>query len=1200
MVVLELVTGGAGFEACLGASAPQRIARATDLALALENLRMVQDRMTNLVASDPTEAAGSASGESILGEALRMGVPVAAVLGQLTGWSDRHPDPVLKLALTKAARPGEDWKSLLTRDPLPEGFYEWLGERFLHRAPSTELQCIADAALSAVYTSSIDPGLLNLFSTGGRQPEAVLSGDPPPPILRSRRRVPVYYLFGRASAGIAEFVPPGTNQSLSQRRLRHASAMLKTLNETATALGLVVVDGYDPSRDWLRAEDLLAVLGGAPTGGVLWCGREPEFSGDDAETYNSLVSEGVVVRDGRSLARLLATLRASGQDIEQERWDEPGIISFSDGKQLITTARLRLSTQATAAIVDDGWLGFLPPLTDDAGRSAFAAFHSVPASPLGLIEGLRRGFAITREFEEQLSKRVNRAIAQHHQEMGAIILHGQSGVGKSIALGRLALAIRENRSAAVLFAYNRLPQATDVADFLAEVDKMGGVTVLIADSTSFYQRYDDLLQAFRSRGHRVVVVGSSYRLDSLPQLARDRFSEAHAELSQSEAEALVQLSQRFGAVDRSRFAKLVTEPHALARFFWELPSSRTRLSEGLGREARTTVAALRARGTSKRRVEAIGGLGLALIRAGYEAPTTPLIPETEGEELGNTSLAERVIDYVMAVSRLYRWVPVNLLLRAVLSEGLAGTSNDIELIRELFEGLDIFRWRFADDQGEELLVGARLQIEAELICNRRLGGSAGEAQRVVELFRSAVRAGAEGNEETKFLVEVAYALGPDGPFGERYRDSYALIARALTELRRRHGVLNARLMLQESTLRRHYVRTHSLDHDEKATLLDEARAAVDEALQAIERSSQRRLYASRRTRDNLWVERAATYGFLATDSAQHGADNREIWSSYKAARDAVRIATGRVDTYFPLDIGLWLPADVLRDARSLGPSEKLELEADIRSTLDEIDPEALDPAQFEMFQRQRFRVGAVLGDAPLAEEAFAALAAAGSAAGYYLRARAFAPKRPETGEVVTPEAQKAARRAVKYLQSVYDKIAADFRCLTLLLWCEWVSTTGRWLFRGQRQPLPFRAEDRLRIRNILLDLLVSAPNEVQARYRYLDAVLNWLTTDEAGARQAFRALAAETEYVERARVVARNTITDENGQPVLFNGIVERQLADRRWSVFVEQMSRRVDFVESERGNANIAVGRTLRGFAISFNYLGPIADLYAGRISRS
>ena len=564
------------------------------------------------------------------------------------------------------------------------------------------------------------------------------------------------------------------------------------------------------------------------------------------------------------------------------------------------------------------------------------------------------------------------------------------------------------------------------------------------------------------------------------------------------------LSQRFSAGERSRFAAVATRSHALARFFWALPSSRTRLSEGLGKEARTVETTIRTRGASKRPVQDIGSFGLALIEAGFDHPTAPLIAEGEVSGPAPDSTAGRVIDYVMAASRVYKWVPVNLLLRAVLSAGIGGsTGSNIELVRELFEGQDIFRWRFSDEEGEELLIGARLQIEAELICNLRLGGPGGEAARLIELIGSAVRAGPEDNEETRFLIDLVYALGPDGPFKERYRDSYAAIARALSDLRQRSGVLSARLMLQEATLRRHHVRTHSLDADQKAALLDEARAVIDEALRALEQSSGRRLYASKRTRDNLWVERAATYGFLATDSARRGSSPQEIWSSYKAAREAVRAATGRVDTYFPLDIGLWLPADILRVAKDLGSGERLELEADIRSTLDLIDLEFLDPTQAELFQKQRFRVGEVLADAPLSAEAFAALAGTGSTVGYYLRARARAPTKPARGDLASPEERTAARSAANYLWSVYEHISADTRCLVLLLSCEWVAITGRWLFRGQRQPLPSRTEDRSKLRHILLDLLSSAPNEVQARYRYLDAVLNWLTTDEVGARESF-------------------------------------------------------------------------------------------------
>lgn len=1156
--------------------------------------------MTNsdeMILEDPP----SMEGEAILAHALHTRVPIVAILGQKIGWRGENIDLILQRALSKLLKTGDSWKSLLSRDALPQSFYEWLGERFLNGAPSQELLTIADSALSAVYTSSIDPRLLNIFTTGGRQPEAVLVGDPPPPMLRSRRRLPVYYLFGRAGAGIGDFVPPSSSQMLSQRRLRHASAMLKTINETATPLGLIVVDGYRPTKDWLRGEDLLAVLGSAPVRGVLWCGQDPIFADDDADTYEALINDGVIIRDQRSLGEIFATLRVGSDTNWQDIWDEPGVVSLSDDKKLITTPGLRLSTQASATIIDDSWTGYLQPMSSDAERFAFAAFHAVPAGPLGLIDGLRRGFAIGRNFEGQLRKRVGRAVAQHHEERGAIVLHGQSGVGKTIALGRLALSIRSTRSAAVLFSYNKFLQAADVIDFLVEVEKIGGVTVLIIDAMASYQRYDDLLQAFRSRGHRVVIVASSYKIGPKLQIDRGRFIEAPTDLTKVEREDLITLSQQYGAGERSRFAAVANQPHALARFFWELPTSRTRLSEGLSKEARMVEATIGARGASKRPIKTLGNLGVALIGAGYNQPAAPLIADVENTEPGIDTSAGRVIDYVMATSRLYKWIPVNLLLRAVLSDGIVGDStNSIELVREIFGGQDLFRWRFADEKGEELLVGARLQIEAELICNRRLGGPEGEATRLIQLIKSAVRAGSDNNEETRFLTDLVYALGPDGPFKDRYKASYAAIARALTDLRLQNGVLNARLMLQEATLRRHHVRTHSLDPDQKAILLDEARAVIDEALQALDRSSGRRMYASRRTKDNLWVERAATYGYLATDSARRGASLTEVWSSYKAAREAVRMATGRVDTYFPLDFSLWLPADILREAGHLvGSTERLELEADIRSTLDQIDIEFLDPTQIELFQRQRLRVAEVLDDAPLTEEAFAALMAAGSAAGYYLRARALAPKRPETGEIASIDDQSAARRTADYLWGLYDFISNDTRCLTLLLSCEWVSITSRWIFRGQRQPLPFRAEDRNRLRTISFSLLSSAPNEVQARYRYLDAVLNWLTNDETGARESFRVLASETEYVERGRVINRHVITDETGQPIIFSGIVNKKIADGRWSLFVEKLARSIDFVEPESVKFEIAVGRTIHQFAVAFNYLGPIADLHLGRSRR-
>lgn len=1119
--------------------------------------------------------------------------PVVAVLGQQAGWTERN-DPVLTNALARLNRTGTHWRDILSVEPVPPHFYEWLSERFQRRLPSKDLETIASAPFSAVFTSSLDPGLANLMASDGREPDLVLLGTPQPRVLRSLRRPPVYYLFGRAGAAVAEMLPPISSQAVAQRRIRHATAMLRNVDETATVLGLIVVEGIDPQTDWLRTEDLIAVLSNAPQGSVLWCGEEPSFAGDDAAAYKHLTDSGIIVRDSRNLAKLVAEAKLGLLNVEPETWGEPELVTLSEGKQLAISSRVRLITQASATIIDDSWTGFLAPITGDGLKLAFHNFHGLLGGSRVVFDGVRRGFSVERDFEKQLWERVSKALSQHHVETAAIVLHGQSGVGKSIALARAALKARAT-GAAVLFAHGRLPQAGDISEFLQQVDQAQGVTLVVADCTVPTARYDDLLRALKSAGHRAVVLGSSYRIDLQEQSDRSRLIEAPALLSGDEHRSLMEVVAKYAPEAAPQLQGATGSEHALARFYRLLPESRLRISEGLGREARLTEHELRTRGARKRPVKIMSALGDALIAAGFGAAEQAPIPDRNENDIDTA--AGKVIDYVMAASRLFKSIPVGLVLRAVSADDAGyGGAIDTSLIRDLFEGQDLFRWKYSDEEGSELLIGARLQIEAEIVCRRRLGGPRAEAQANLDLIRCAYRAGPEDNEETRFVAEMVQAMGPDGPAGDRYKDHYAELARSLTDLRNRSGVMNGRLMLQESALRRAYVRTHrDLSLEEKANLLVEATEAVDGALAAIEEGGGR-IYASRRTREHLWVERAATYGFLATDSAQRAPSPEEVWASYKAAREATRMATGRVDSYLPLDIALWMPSRILREASTLSPIQELELKADLRSTLDLVDPSSLDPTHYEMFQRQRLTLADVLQDMSIGDEAFAALDRAGSTVGYYVRARSLAPTITQREASAASEEVNQARAAAEYLRSHYQRISSDVRCLQLLLSMEWLASTKRWLFRGLRQPLPWKVEDRLRIKNVLLDLGLVSADLLQPRFRYLEAVLTWIDGSEDTAIRIWRELDAETKYVEAGRVLSRHILTGEDQSPRLFSGIVERQIGNDRWSLFVETLNRRVDLLADSFKDEDLAVGRTVRGFAIAFNYRGPLADRFAAR----
>jgi hypothetical protein len=1122
-----------------------------------------------------------------LEEAIADNRPLVAVLGQSLGYTVDDPDRTFSAGLTKLGIKGSSWNDIFSSGALTSDFYQWLNERFERRSPSRELIAISDTHFSAVYTSSFDPLVRNLFETDGRQPEAIVLGDPPPPISRSKRRPRIFYLFGILGAG--RFQPPATRLALKARLTQHAMPMLNTMIDVATPLGIITVDGFRAHGDWLDPSEILGLLSRAPTNSVLWFGPDPGFDGADAELFSELVEIGTVLRDERPLSVVLAEIGAARGAAKPQILDEPGMVSFHSGVHLITTPSIRLSTEASAFIIDDAWMDALLPFNHEVDQENFSVFHSIPSSIRLLFDGIRRDYAIQRDFEPTLLRFVKGAINNHAKEKGAIVVSGQSGIGKSIALYRLATEIRREKSAAVLYARDRIPLAAELANFLSDVDKLNQVTLLIVDALTAPHRYDNLLESFRSRGHRVVIVGTSYSNELTDHRHNGRLVNVTSKLSKTEHDALLSLAEKY-VIGRDRNRDIFNSDHILAHFFWTLPQSRARLALGLGREARSTERVLRERGRSNKTVQHVNALALALIQAGYKTEAPILKQNASASE--HEDAAAKLIDYIMVCSRVYRWVPVNLVLRTLLSDSFVsqiGISTD--LISELFDGHDIFRWRYDEDKEDQLLVGARLQLEAQLICDQRLGGPVHEVEKVIDLIANATRAGPDGGEETRFVADIVFALGPDGPLGTRYHERYSHIAKALTSLRKQHGVKNARLMLQEATLRRHYVRRNSsrIPEEESFRLLDEAREAVEEALSDISRP-ENDLRAGRRTIDNLWVERAATYGFVATSAARSRKAPDIVWANYLAAREAVRRATGKVDTYYPLDISLWTPIDILEANCNLSAERVAELRADVISTIDAVNEEDLDLSQSENFQKQRLRAGIVVSDFELSDDAFAALDAVGSTVGYFFRAKKLSPTRPTSNEPVTARQIEQADATASYLLSHKTRISDDGRCLRLLLNTLWLWKTKSWLFQQLRQPLPTSEADQRLVLDILNDLSHATNGDFSPRFRYLTAVLSWLRGDEASSIKQFRDLARETEYVDSKRVLPRHVITGADNREITFTGVVERRIGDQRWSVHVRELNRKVDLVEG-RWIQGVSIGKELRGFGIAFNYLGPIAD---------
>ena len=376
--------------------------------------------------------------------------PIVLLLGQHAWAGSENEDAVLLKALERLGQSGEirrGWSALLGNDPLPPELYEWLAERFGRRVHPAWLTVLGDLPWSAVFTSSLDPTLKKIVDGQGRESEVVLTAHETPPAVRSKARPPLYYLFSYAGSHDHRALPPTDRSDLNTRRIHHALPMLNRVMDTATRLGIVVIEGFVPGCDWIRIGDVLGSIGTAEPGQILWFGGKPHLSADDEADFDTAVASGRILVERDRLGTVIAELQALGRlpDLTPPDSEEAGIVSFKGDRRLETTPEERLQVEAVASIVDDAWTAFLPPLGEDAEYDAFRRFHGDLGGPRLFVEGVRRGFAIERDFERGLWRQITMALANPASVDAPLIVHGQSGTGKSVALARVVARVREQR-----------------------------------------------------------------------------------------------------------------------------------------------------------------------------------------------------------------------------------------------------------------------------------------------------------------------------------------------------------------------------------------------------------------------------------------------------------------------------------------------------------------------------------------------------------------------------------------------------------------------------------------------------------------------------------------------------------------------------------------------------------------------------------
>lgn len=1041
-------------------------------------------------------------------------------------------------------------------------------DRTVGVAPSPPwLARIAQYPWNGVFTSRIDSSLSDAFSTDWRRvvpsAEAVLGRNP-----RSTTELHLRYLFG--GAGLPEDEKPPLDVIQEAEARARATGMLNTLADTIiTPRGVVIIEGYDID-DWLTPSELFTFAS------RLQAGQAHLFSMSDTLADNpfirAAVERGVLVTHAESFATVLTDLEEAGR--LQRSWEAPAG----------TSGRVIPVRDSFADVDIDTWnrvIGaarqvdteLLEPFTSASIALRYQRFRNF----LGASEGappwkaIASGYHLPRDFEDDLLQAVTAGLEDLSLPR-PIVVAGQTATGKSVALCALAVEVARSGQAAVLHRSRRgdRPTLADIDAFAAWADEHHGLaTLFIWDGMARSDEYYALHKQLRSRGRRVLIVGSSY----LSPKASKNVIRVDAHLSDREISRVKQWLPSFGT-DVPNSLSTSADSSFLALLYRSLPDTERGLRSGLSREMRAAETGLEklSRTVSQPGTSRLGVVARALADAGFDIEQlTP--SDRPHAELIDLSFAERssteqLTSMILIGARRGLLLPLELLLRVLGREG-------VNRIVELVKNFDIFRWTESENGSQYL--GTRTQLEAELLAKEDLNirTEVEVTTQMIENIRPALSRG--GGEEVQFIVDLLERIGPQSNL-RQYAEHYLTLAGAFRRLRENRGQTHHRLVLLEANLTREHVlwaqKNGASSPQERIQILREVQYLLEATLEEAD--------AAPRSRLNMLVELASTTGAQVFELSKLGNDE-DATDISALMREVTRVALSarsvEPENVYPVDVVAWTTRRAV-ESGLLTEDVKIDLLANAQASLDSIDPSTLSPDQRATYDQRHLELSRMLNDPALEAKHLASLTGNDHPAAYYFLARAAARHGTDGVQV-----------AVETLLHASDHVRSDWRCSRLLLDLFWKLKTGMQFLRGERQTPAFTEADWLECLDIA-DAIPDAGDFDRYRLDFLRGLSLFHLGRYRASDEVFRRLDQESQDLS-TRILSTYLASSPDGQAQVFTGRVAWATADgRRGRAWVDQLRIEVPFIPQRFSVSEFRrKGDVLPSFHIAFNMRGPLAD---------
>uniref|UniRef100_A0AAU2K329 Novel STAND NTPase 5 domain-containing protein n=1 Tax=Streptomyces sp. NBC_00049 TaxID=2903617 RepID=A0AAU2K329_9ACTN len=1042
-------------------------------------------------------------------------------------------------------------------------------DRKVDSEPAPEwLADIAEYPWNGVFTSRIDTSLARVFSCGWRRlaptAQAGLGRHP-----RSATELQLRYLFG--GVGLPEEERPPVDVIGEVQARGRAAETLNTLADSLiTPRGVLVIEGYEPG-DWLAPQELFLFVSRLQPGQAHLFAASDDLLADPF--IRAAVEAGRLLTHVDRFSTVLAELEAAG------RFQRSTAGRITEGQRVIPVG------DSFADVDVDTWnrvIGaarpidteLLEPFASASSAMTFQRFRTF----LGAGEGsppwkaVASGFNLRRDFEDLLHRRVGEALGELSMPK-PIVVAGQTATGKSIALCALALEVARSGQAAVLHRSRRgdRPTLAGIDAFAAWADESHGIpTLLVWDGMVDIDEYYTLQRQLRSRGRRVLIVGSSY----LPPAGNRNIIRVDPQLSDLEVGRVKQWLTTYG-IEPPNDLGPARDSSFLALLYRAIPDTERGLRRGLTMEMRWAEMGLEklSKEISKSDKERLGSLAHALLDAGFslDALTPSDRPHAELIDLSfkERSATEQLTSLVLVAGRRGLLLPLALPLRILGGEG---SSRIVELAKRF----DIFRWE-EDESGGQYL-GTRTRLEAELLAREDLNvrtevEAAGEMIENLRPMRTR-----PGGEEVQFIVDLMDAMGPQSQEPLRYAEHYLDLATAFGRLRASLGQTHHRLALLEANL----TREHVLWAQGKGRSSPTERIELLRSVQRLLEVTIEEADASPRARLNLLVELASTDGAQVYETVRLGGQVDAATISGLMGEVTRTVLAARVfdpENFYPVDVIGWATLQAVQSG-TLTDESRMDLLANEQASLDSIDPESLTPRQLARYGQRRVELSQMLGDAAMEAKHLAALSENGDPAAHYFLAREAARSGPE-----------GAQLAVESLLNAPIEVRADWRCSRLLLDLFWQLKTGKRFLSGERNTLAFTETDWNECLRIA-DAVPTAGDFDRYRLEFLRGISLFHLRSYLSSAEAFRRLDQHSQNLS-SRVVSTYLYSDAGGTAQSFTGSVRWATADgRRGTAWVDQLSIEVPFIPQRFSVSDFrAKGDILPSFHIAFNMRGALAD---------